>query len=591
MNLAALHHSTQGAYCYPIGTHQLRVVVKTAVLDVENITVLWRDRFAATDATLEQGKLTRVGTDGTSDYWAGTLSNETRRFWYVFCIEFKKKVVWLGEDGVSPRKIDSAGFQYAYINTPDIQKQPDWLLGTTFYQIFPDRFANGDLSNDPQPKLPWGDLPKDPIHQAGGDLDGIRLKADYLAHLGIGAIYTTPLFYSKSNHKYDTSDYYRVDPAFGSNDDLKDLVSTLHTQGIKFILDGVFNHSGREFFAFKDVLEKGEKSPYVSWFHNIHSFPVKPDALNYETFSTDIPDMPKLNTANEECATYLLDMVKHWTATAKLDGWRLDVADEVDYVFWRRFRQVVKKENPEAWILGEVWHDATAWLRGDQFDSVMDYPWRSIVLQYLQGRIDALEFDRNLTKLWYRYPAPVLSGLLHLLGSHDTARVKTEVGEKKAGLAAVLLLTSPGVPLVYYGDEIGIEGGNDPDCRRCMEWNEKKWDTSLLQTYQRLIAFRKDRPWLNDGAWNTLVADPKTNVYMYERTNERMLGGLPLEEEKDRALVIINPERFPVQCTVPSLEVEGEYWDVVTQQATVLKSGALISLPPYSAQVFIEKRI
>jgi glycosidase len=253
--------------------------------------------------------------------------------------------------------------------------------------------------------------------------------------------------------------------------------------------------------------------------------------------------MPKLDTSHPACRDYFLDVAAHWVIQVGVDGWRLDVANEVDHAFWRAFRERVGTVRPDALLLGEVWHEASAWLHaGDQFDSVMNYPWRDATLAFLRGEDDARAYDQTLTRLRFAHPAPITASLLNLLGSHDTPRVRTALGGsiEKAAQAAVLLLTAPGVPMIYYGDEIGMEGAGDPDCRRCYPWDDPAaQDAGLLSLYRRLIALRRALPWLNDGGWQTLVADPLTNVFSFRRTPTPDEVPNRLEDEDD-LLVVLN---------------------------------------------------
>jgi glycosidase len=350
------------------------------------------------------------------------------------------------------------------------------------------------------------------------------------------------------------------------------------------MLDAVFNHSGKEWFAFVDVITNGQDSPYVDWFYHLHTFPVDTVACNYETFANGVATMPKLNTANPGLAAYLLAVAEHWLRTADIDGWRLDVANEVDHRFWRAFRDRVKAVKSDACILGEVSHDATDWLQGDQFDSVMNYPWRDATLAFLKGDANAREYDRRLNRLRFSYPHEVDRGLLNLLGSHDTPRVRTVLGSReKAAQAAVLLFTAEGVPMVYYGDEIGMEGGPDPDCRRCYPWNRPaQQDAQLLSLYRRLIGIRNHLPWLNDGAWATFHADPVTNVLGFRRRPTPLAApARPAGEEG--IYVVVNGSGAPVTVTVP---VAVDLIDLLAGElgAGVL-SGANLALPAWGAAI------
>ena len=538
---AALRHEARTPFAFPLGPDRLHLMAISAAGEIDTRSVRFGDRYASArgEKTLP---LAPDGSDGVRDYWVGVVPVPTRRLRYRFQVAAGGESLWWGEGGFGARPTSVAPFQFPYLASGDLFRAPEWLGAAVTYEIFPDRFRNGDPDNDPpENRLPWGRSPRGGSESAGGDLEGIRASLDYLVELGIDTVYLTPIFSAGSNHKYDTNDYRTVDPAFGGNDSLARLVSEAHDRGIRMVLDAVFNHCGSGFFAFRDLIEHGRESCYLDWFHRIDSFPVDPERANYETFANGIGSMPKLNTANPECAEYLLETATGWIETAKIDGWRVDVANEVDHAFLRRLRDRVKAASPEAWILGEVWHDAGEWLRGDQFDSVMNYPWRDAVLAFLTGRRDAREFDRELRRLRRLYAPPFVAGALNLLGSHDTPRIRTALGSaQRAGLATALLFTAPGIPMLYYGDEIGMEGAGDPDCRRCMEWDRERWHLPTLDLHRRLIRMRRERPWLAEGGWETLQARDGERTLVYRRDNRRALGALPPDGPPQWLSVAIN---------------------------------------------------
>ena len=556
MQLAALVHSCRSPFAYPVDENHLRVVLKAAKGDLASAVAVFGDRYSWPVEKDLSRPMERLGDDGTHEYWGVTLPAPSHRVRYLLYVEgVDGSYVWLTEQGPTPRRPVKNFFQFAYIHRADLFQQPEWIEGAVFYQIFPDRFANGNPKNDPpaKNKMKWGALPTRE-KQAGGDLAGIEQKLDYVQDLGIRCVYTTPIFKAPSNHKYDTTDYYKIDPTFGTNEEFKSLVAATHERGMRFMLDAVFNHSGKEWFAFKDVIKNGADSKYVDWFYNLHSFPVDPEQINYETFAVNVATMPKLNTGNPGLKQYLLKVAEYWIKEAGIDGWRLDVANEVNHGFWREFRDTVKAAKADAWILGEIWHEATEWLQGDQYDSVMNYPWREATLSFLKNEIDAVEYDRTLTRLRFTHSHEVLKGLLALLGTHDTARVRTELGGtiEKAAQAAVLLLTAEGVPLVYYADEIGMEGANDPDCRRCYPWHDpSQVDEGMLALHKRLIQIRRTFPWLNGGAWETFEASPITGVYGFRRLpTPSVAPERPSDEEG--LYVVVNNSMSPVVVDLPN---------------------------------------
>jgi glycosidase len=410
-------------------------------------------------------------------------------------------------------------FEFPFINPVDVFTPPAWVKDAVFYQIFPERFANGDPSLDPEDVQPWGAEPT-PTNFFGGDLQGVMDHLDHLNELGINAIYFTPIFTATTNHKYDTEDYMKVDPHFGDIATLKKLVDTCHERGIRVLLDAVFNHSGGTFAPFVDVQEKGEDSIYKDWFH-IREFPLQ--VVNgiptYDTFAFE-PHMPKLNTEHPEVKEYLLKVAEFWITEVGIDGWRLDVANEVDHDFWREFRKVVKRANPEAYILGEIWHESAPWLEGDKFDAVMNYPFTDAVLDFfVHGSLDAEGFANSIGRQLSRYPLQASEVAFNLLDSHDTPRLLTlAAGDKnKMRLASLFQFTFMGTPCIYYGDEFGMDGDGDPGCRKCMEWNPEKQDRDLFEFYRQLIQIRNEQPALRTGTFTFLEAGRQGSKLAYER--------------------------------------------------------------------------
>lgn len=374
--------------------------------------------------------------------------------------------------------------------------KPQWLNHAIFYQIFPDRFANGDSTNDPQGVFPWGSQP-DREHFMGGDLRGIIQKLDYLQELGINALYLNPIFQAGTNHRYDTHNYFEIDPALGTKVDFKQLVDESHRRGIHILLDGVFNHCGLEFSPFQDLIEKGDASPYRDWFF-VDRFPVTTSPLSYQTCG-GAEYLPKLNTTNQAVQDFILDVAEYWIREFNIDGWRLDVPWKADFDFWKHFRTRVKQVKPDAYIVGEIWRDSLTWLDGTTCDGTMNYPLREYLLDFcVHDHMDAEDFAYFLTRLLDDL-GDNRGGQLNLIGSHDTARVlELAAGDRrKMKLISGLQMLLPGVPMIYYGDEVGLRGANDPDCRRCMPWEPEVWDQDLYAHYQKMIQIRRQHTWLS----------------------------------------------------------------------------------------------
>ncbi len=418
---------------------------------------------------------------------------------------------------------------------------PGWVEQTVFYQIFPDRFENGDKTNDPKDVQPWDAKPQW-FNWFGGDIAGVEKHAAYLSSLGVNAVYFNPVFQSPSNHRYDASDYKRIDPRFGTNDEFVRMTNGLQKRGIRTVMDFVFNHSATSFFAFQDIQDKGAASVYKDWYF-IQSYPVRiSDKPNYTAWF-GFSSMPKFNVMNPPTHDYLLSVVDYWKTKVPLSGIRLDVANEVDPRFWRDLRVKAKSLDPNLWIVGEVWGDGSPWLKGDEWDSVMNYQFRDACVRFFaEEKTTPTQFLNRLTTLNASYAPQVSRNMMNMLSSHDTPRFLTlcKGNAQMDRLAATLQFTWVGAPSIYYGEELGMEGGPDPDNRRGMEWRKETPGNAILQHYKKLIALRKANPALQSGDATMLMTDDAHGTLAFART----LG-------KDFALVAVNRSREPRTVTIP----------------------------------------
>ncbi len=453
---------------------------------------------------------------------------------------------------------------------------PAWVSKSVFYQIFPERFCNGDPTNDPQSVSGWGGKPGlDTFF--GGDLKGILEKLPYLSDLGVNAIYLTPIFAARSNHKYDASDYMKIDPAFGDLGLFKELVKTAHQGGMHIVLDAVFNHCGDGFWAFQDVLKYGKDSKYNNWFIPT-GFPLEQFPTNYQTCG-GTHYLPKLNTMDAEVRAHLLHVAQYWLEETGMDGWRLDVPWKVPMDFWHEFRQVVKRCNPEAYLVAETWRDPLPWINNGATDAVMNYPLRDFILDYcVYDHMDAEDFYYFTRRLLEQY-GDAAHGQLNLLGSHDTARLMTlcKDDKQRMALAVIASFTLPGTPMIYYGDEVGMAGENDPDCRRCMNWEPQTWDGEIHALYQQLIKLRKERPALQSGSLEALLIF--NGVFAYRR-----------KAGDDELVVVLNPRETRRQVEIPLAHVQMEgrrYKDIFSGKIVTCQAGKLIldELPQKSALI------
>ena len=454
---------------------------------------------------------------------------------------------------------------------------PEWARKAVFYQIFPDRFCNGDTTNDPPGTVPWDSTPtRDNFF--GGDLAGVRSKLDYLHHLGITALYLTPFFEAKTNHRYDTSDYLQIDPAVGTLADYHGVVADLKARGMHLILDAVYNHCGDGFGAFEDVRQQGAASRHKDWFF-IDSFPITADPPSYQTCG-GAAFLPKLNTQNPATREYLLHVTRYWLEQGA-DGWRLDVPWKVPMDFWREFRQVVLSINPNAFIVGEEWRSARSWLGGDTVHGVMNYRLRDAILDYCAlDRMDAEDFDHELDELRREHGASV-DFHLTLLGSHDTPRILTlcEGDVRRVTLAVAFQMTYRGIPMIYYGDEVGITGGTDPLCRAGMIWGSNRQNRLLHATFCTLIRLRHTCPALTEGGFETLRVF--NAIYAYHRFTQT-----------ESVVVVLNPREGRRNIHIPlgqASERASAWYDVLKGGIFPTEAGKLIieTLPECSALVLV----
>jgi glycosidase len=421
---------------------------------------------------------------------------------------------------------------------------PDWAKGAVIYQVFPDRFVNGNAGNDLPGTVPWGSKPAW-LEFQGGDLQGITQKLDYLHDLGVDILYMTPVFTSPSTHKYDCSDFYHVDPGFGGDEALRELVDGVHRLGMKIVLDASFNHCHPRFFAFQDLVQNGPDSQYKDWF-TVREWPVRVKYRPHraaqaraggremylrflETFPqvTGVPleeatdegplveatylawygvlDMPKINLSNPETRAYFLDVTRYWLREFDIDGWRMDVARHIVPDFWDDFRRAAKEARPDCYLLAEIWGNTSPWLQGTRFDATMNYFFRDLVVDYFAvQKMDTATFIDGIGQMLALYAPQVTHCTHNLFSSHDVTRFLYEADEElpRLRLATLFQMTMPGAPGIYYGDEIGVTGGDDPDNRRAFPWHRPEtWDRETLELTRTMTRLRKAHPALRVGEW------------------------------------------------------------------------------------------
>jgi glycosidase len=643
MNKAGIYHHCGDTWCYAVDGHTLHIRIRTAADDIDRVELVSADPFemkrdvAGHYWASETGEMTKAGTNGVHDFWEIFVTLPYNRLKYWFLLHDGNQAWEFGEKGLV-ETVDRHNywntFIFPYLHESEVFRAPDWVAKTVWYQIFPERFNNGNPALNPPGTRDWQTGPVKNEEFYGGDLSGIVEKLDHIASLGFNGIYLTPIFESPSAHKYDTTDYLKIDPAFGDEADLRRLADECHRRGIRIILDAVFNHSGRQFAPWLDVLKNGEKSHYREWFV-IDRFPLFPEttdratadqnsttmaaiegsaadkttanangtpacetrgraayglreianqqtatantsrladkpaahacgqpaheneptgcgtpgqtitgtrtptgdqltltdeaALQDETaasrrihdshdagfhtfaFSTG---MPKLNTSNPETREYLLTVAEHYIREFDIDGWRLDVANEIPHDFWRAFRSRVKALKSDAFIVGEIWHNSMEWLKGDQYDAVMNYHFGQAIENFLTRSDeipDARALADRMTTLEFMYPAPVIRAGFNLLDSHDTMRLLDRLGGNLAAARQAWLLFAllPGAPCFYYGSEFALPGGADPDCRRCMPWGAERDAAEQFDFIREIVNLRKDNIELVNRGARSWIFDAK----------------------------------------------------------------------------------
>ena len=562
MQFSAIEHRSTDNFCYPLNENELMIGIKTGS-DIQRVFIIYGDPFdgsVTSDGWAWEGKrleITRKKDLPYHTWWQVTVSLPYGRCKYCFelhgqdegdvryCLE---NGFYTADELVTLRRITGnfPGFEFPWLDGAECVRVPDWVPHTVWYQIFPDRFCRDTASQKPN-ALPWP-AAEDAVtnnEHYGGTLRGITEKLGYLADLNITGLYLNPVNASPSVHKYDTSDYLNIDPAFGSADDLHTLVKEAHARGIKVMLDGVFNHCGWDFALWQDVVRNGKASPYFDWFI-VQEWPfetvaepeceiaeepeagekngaVKPSVSaagrsrpsgtngksgRYSVFAY-VDTMPKLNTNNPAVVDYLLNVCETWVRSYDIDGLRLDVANELSHTFCRQLYRRMRSLKKDFYLLGEIWRSALPWLRGGEWDSVMNYPLALCFWKFFYDKtLPALTLEQDINAVFTAYPEPVTVGLFNLLDSHDTPRLFTRNGGDVSAVwqQYALLLSLPGSPCIYYGSEVLLAGGNDPDCRRCMPWQaiEAGEYAEPMSMMRQLIALRHTHPAMTASGYSYL---------------------------------------------------------------------------------------
>ncbi len=635
--LGLAHQPTLPLYVQALGPTEVSLRYRTLAHDVQQVAL----------AVKGQGlrDMTRVCEGPLFAYWEARLTapaedkagGKARGVEYTFVLT----------DG-SAKSADPYTYYYTFAPTAAV-RTPDWAKRAVWYEIVLDRFRNGNTNNDPTPVRPWTSEWFTPSEWEGkdgqtfyanfafarfygGDLDGLESQLPYLKELGVNALYLTPVFKAPSYHKYDVQNYLHVDDGFGTRGDYdkvaaaEDLLNPktwqwtetdkrfiaflqkAHEQGFKVILDAVFNHAGVDHPAFKDVVQNGKKSRFADWF----------DVLAWDPFQyrgwAEFAHMPVYKKdrdgfASKTLKEHLFAVTKRWMdpdGDGKpgdgVDGWRLDVPNDIPQVFWAEWRKVVKQINPDALITGEVWHRADQWLDGAHFDAVMNYEFAKTVVQWLfdqKTKISASAAAARFAELQLAYPAAATYVLQNLVDSHDTDRLASMAQNpdreydrqnrvqdnnpqysndkpspqsyQRARLAALLQATYVGAPLIYYGDEAGMWGADDPTCRKPMLWKdlqpyESPEENAVLDEqlafYKQVLALRAAHPALQEGTFNTVLADDAADVWVFVRS-----------AVAEHILVVLNASAAPHDVVIPLGTGLPQQWKVVLGEGGDLAVG------------------
>ena len=515
IHLDAIEHHAFDNYCYPLDKDNLIINLRTGK-EIDKVFILWGDPFdwgKSPNASNYSWQYTPVEVTEKKElqnhlWWTVKLQPKFKRCKYFFNIHSGEESFIYGESGlVSEDDFHKAEDEYypfifPWMNENDICNPPKWAENTIWYQIFPSRFRRAPMDKKPENFLPWADRNTvvNNDQKYGGNLNGITEKMAYLEDLGVTGIYLNPVNCSTTQHKYDTTDYFDIDPEFGTKEDMKRLVAEAHKHGIRVMLDGVFNHSGWEFFAWQDVIKNRQNSKYADWYMvNDWNFTDHPsdNADKGRIFAFAYCDyMPKFNTNNPEVRKYLIDACEFWVKEYDIDALRLDVANEVCHDFCRELQSRMRGLKSDFYIIGEIWHNSIPWLRGNEFDAIMNYPLQNAIYNYAldQGR-SSLSFEQDVNRCLTDYFEQTQKVMFNLMDSHDTPRIVTKSGSRDKALQMLaVMFAMPGSPCLYYGTEVFLEGGKDPDCRRCMPWKDienGKCDNEL-NLIKQLVYLRKN---------------------------------------------------------------------------------------------------
>ena len=585
MEFHNVYHRSSDNYCYPLNTEDLIINLKTGY-EVEQVFLHHGDPFIngiLGSANRWEGKREEIVYKKSLKYglwWTTTVQPTFKRCRYFFeLITVEGQVYYYFEDLLCTKEEleklhhEPTYFVFPWMNEIDINQTPKWVNETIWYQIFPERFCNGDSSINPKNVLPWAKPSQEVKNNQfyGGDLRGIINKLPYLKELNISGLYLTPINESSSTHKYDTTDYLSIDPHFGTKETMVELVHKAHELGMKVMLDGVFNHLGKGAKEWQDIVKNGPQSKYYDWFM-IKEWPFNENEWNtkkgrYYSFAFD-DKMPKLNTNNPEVRSHIINICEYWVKEYGIDGIRLDVANELSHHFCKELRIRMKALKPDIYILGEVWTDSINWLRGDEFDAVMNYPLGNAISDFwLEDSYTKQDFEQDINRCYTLYMQQTNDVMFNLLDSHDTIRMSTKTPDvNKIYQQLTVLFTMPGSPCIFYGTEVLLPGKHDPDCRRCMPWKEIEQGAykEHLAFVKKLTQLRKEESLFRSRNFH----------FTNHIDNDRVIEYIKIDDyDAKKMMVVLNASSKPTE-----IKLEGNVLFAYQYENKVLDIGGILIL-------------
>lgn len=570
MNIAAIEHKCNSNFCYALDDNELMIILRTGK-EVSSAYIISEDPYinGISGRLPWFGKEDEMTTKIEIEHhllWKIKIKPSFKRLQYYFKIQYDDEVAEIYENRVvlqndaSNQKCSKQYFKFPWLNSDDVIKPPHWVKDIIWYQIMPDRFCRGAGFKNSEKFKSWNEtVDMTYADFFGGNINGITEKLDYIKDLGFTGIYLTPIFKATTNHKYNPADYLQIDYDFGTEDDLVKLVNQAHQNGIRVMFDAVFNHCGTDFFAWKDVLEKGKTSNYYNWFFiNSDSFnieDIKTMDGRYYSFAFEA-NMPKLNTNNDEVIQFFSDVCTKWIQRFDIDGIRFDVGNEISHRFIKNLHNQLKAIKSDIFLLGEIWHKSSAWLQGDEYDSVMNYPFYNCLHDFwVEKSMDSKQLMYGINNCLSLYAEQTTEMMFNFLDTHDTSRVMDTCEDIDVLLQKLtVLMTMPGSPCVYYGTEIAMQGKCNPYNRSPMPWDEilQGKYSAVSDEFRKIIEIRKNYSQLKSTNIEWIHNEKYPRLISYKRASV---------SEKEKINIIINGENIAVDFKAKGKIVYSKNYD------------------------------